>query len=147
VSARPRPARRRAAGQAATRPAELWKQEPEDHDFPAAEDFLTLVLPPDVAHATVQRLRKEGLIHRKAKDIIRASRLDVLAPTNAHVRADLAKVRAGKSLSPVLLVRGDARAGAPLLIADGYHRVCASFHLDENAEIPCRLVDVARVRP
>jgi len=27
-------------------------------------------------------------------------------------------------------------------IADGYHRVCASYHLDEDTEIPCRLVDL-----
>jgi hypothetical protein len=26
-----------------------------------------------------------------------------------------------------------------LLIADGYHRVCASYWLDENTDIPCRL--------
>jgi len=36
----------------------------------------------------------------------------------------------------VLLVRGQ-----PLLVADGYHRVCASYHLDENADIPSRVVD------
>lgn len=24
-------------------------------------------------------------------------------------------------------------------VADGHHRVCASFHTDENTEIPCRL--------
>jgi hypothetical protein len=28
-----------------------------------------------------------------------------------------------------------------MTIADGYHRVCASYHLDENADIPCHLVD------
>jgi hypothetical protein len=28
----------------------------------------------------------------------------------------------------------------PLTIADGYHRVCASYHLDEDADVPCRLV-------
>ena len=42
---------------------------------------------------------------------------------------------------PVLLVGGDLHTDRPLHIADGYHRVCASYHLDENTEIPCRLVD------
>jgi len=45
--------------------------------------------------------------------------------------------------SPVLLVRG--RLGAtevPLTIADGYHRICASYHLNEDADIPCRIVDL-----
>jgi hypothetical protein len=26
-----------------------------------------------------------------------------------------------------------------LEIADGYHRICASYHLDEDADIPCRM--------
>jgi hypothetical protein len=34
------------------------------------------------------------------------------------------------------------RRGVPLTIADGYHRVCASYHLDENADIPCHLADL-----
>ena len=63
------------------------------------------------------------------------------APDNRHVAKDLDKVRAGQKLSPVLLVRGELDAGRPLVVADGYHRICASYHLDENAEIPCRIVD------
>jgi hypothetical protein len=26
-------------------------------------------------------------------------------------------------------------------VADGYHRLCASYHVDEATEIPCRVVD------
>ena len=59
-----------------------------------------------------------------------------------HVAKDLDKVRSGDHLSPVLLVRGNIAAGAPLTIADGYHRICASYHLDEDADIPCHLVDL-----
>jgi hypothetical protein len=69
--------------------------------------------------------------------------LAVLPPENLHVAKDLEKVNGGKKLSPVLLVRG--RLGVtevPLTVADGYHRVCASYHLDENADIPCRLADL-----
>jgi hypothetical protein len=32
----------------------------------------------------------------------------------------------------------------PMVIADGFHRICASYHIDENAEIPCRLVKLSR---
>ena len=53
------------------------------------------------------------------------------------------EVASGQRLSPVLLVRGQAKKGLPLLVADGYHRICASYHLNENADIPCRLVDLA----
>lgn len=27
----------------------------------------------------------------------------------------------------------------PLIAADGYHRVCASYWIDENTDIPCIL--------
>ena len=56
------------------------------------------------------------------------------------MKKDLAKVGDGKCLSPVLLVRGRAEKGVPLTVADGYHRICASHHLDEDADVPCRLV-------
>ncbi len=51
---------------------------------------------------------------------------------------------AGKALSPVLLVRGELREDIALQIADGYHRVCASYHLDENTDIPFRMAVLDR---
>jgi hypothetical protein len=59
------------------------------------------------------------------------------------VKKDLAKVADGKRLSPVLLVRGRGAKDVPLVVADGYHRVCASHHLDEDADVPCRLVELS----
>ena len=122
------------------RSVEHWKTEPDEHDYPAALDYLTLLLPLDAAQATTDDLKTAELVHRKAKDLLRASRLPRLPARNVHVAADLAKVKAGKSLSPVLLVRGILVADVPLTIADGYHRICASYSLDEDADIPCRLV-------
>jgi hypothetical protein len=121
---------------------EHWKDEPDDHDYPAALDYLTLVIPDAVASATVDALRAAPLMRRKAKDLLRASQLPPLPPTNVHVAKDLDKVKRGQRLSPVLLVRGDQAAGMPLVVADGYHRICASYQLDEDAEIPCRMVDL-----
>ena len=115
--------------------AKHWKDKPDEHDFPAATDYLTLLVTPVQATKLVKALRKADLIHRKAKDILRASGLDLLPENNTHVASDLGKVRQGEKLSPVLLVRGQ-----PLVIADGYHRVCASYWIDEDADIPCRLV-------
>jgi hypothetical protein len=51
-------------------------------------------------------------------------------------------MKKGKPLSPVLLVRGELTSGSGPTIADGYHRICASHHLNEDADIPCRLVDL-----
>ena len=56
---------------------------------------------------------------------------------------DLKKIKKGKQLSPILVVRGDLTPMSPLQIADGYHRVCASYHTDENTDIPVRIVPAA----
>lgn len=123
---------------------EHWKSEPDEHDYPAAYDYLTLVTDEVTAGSVVDELKGATLTHRKAKDILRASRLTLLPEDNAHVAKDLGKVKQGVLLSPVLLVRGHVHGGLrvndDLVIADGYHRVCASYHLDENADIPCKLV-------
>jgi|ERR1700682_525329 len=122
-------------------PTENWKDEPEEHNYPAAEDYLSLLVPPAKAKQLVARLRKAAVVRRKGKDLLRTSRLPPLPPENAHVARNLKKVREGRKLSPVLLVRGRLTSDVPLTIADGYHRVCASYHLDEDADIPCRIVD------
>jgi hypothetical protein len=123
---------------------ENWKDEPDDHDYPAAEDYLSLLMPPVGAKRVVRRLRAAPLVRRKAKDLLRASRLPVLPPDNLHVARDLKKVRDGKGLSPVLLVRGQLASEVALTVADGYHRICASYHLDEDADIPCRIADLTK---
>jgi len=126
---------------------EHWKSDPDQHDYPAAHDYLSLSL--SEAHATkaVEALKQAPLTRRKAKDLLRASGLTPLPNTNVHVAKDIDRVHNGQLLSPVLLVRGEASRGAPLVIADGYHRICASYFLDEDADIPCRLVDHPALGP
>ena len=115
---------------------EHWKDSPEAEDFPAAVSFLSLLVGPDAAAKLAKALRKQKTLrHFAAKDILRASNLPLLASDDVEVAADLEKVKFGKKLSPVLLVEG-----SPLWIADGYHRVCASYHLDEKVEVPARVV-------
>jgi len=120
----------------------LWKVEPDEHDYPAAYDYLTLLITERQAKAVVTGLRKAPISHRKAKDILRASDLHLLSPDSEHVAKDMKKVEMGTLLSPVLLVRGGLSSARPLIVADGYHRVCASHHLDENLDIPCRIADI-----
>lgn len=122
---------------------EHWKEEPDEHDYPAAADYLSLLLPDAQVTPVVTALRKAPIVHRLAKDLLRASRLETLGEENPHVASDLAKVRRGERLSPVLVVRGSLADDVAMTIADGYHRICASYHLDENADIPCRLVDAS----
>lgn len=123
--------------------AEHWKEEPEEHDFPAARRYLSLLVPGPAAEMWTDRLREAETRFFKAKDLLRASGLALLPTDNPHVASDLAKVKKGQRLSPVLLLRGELEEHIPLTVADGYHRICASYHLDENADIPCRLVELA----
>jgi hypothetical protein len=118
-----------------------WKRAPDKHDYPAAADYLSLVMRQKNADKLVRRLRAAPIVHRQAKDLLRASALPELPPDDVHVAKDLAKVKKGGLLSPVLLLRGRLGAQIPLTVADGYHRICASYHLDEGAVIPCRFVD------
>jgi fermentation-respiration switch protein FrsA (DUF1100 family) len=122
--------------------SEHWGDEPDEHDYPAAAEYLSLISGPAEVKRLVTALRAAPLISRKAKDLLRASQLALLPVDDFHVATDLAKVKKGTRLSPVLLVRGDVDRGVPLTVADGYHRICASYHLDENADIPCHLADL-----
>lgn len=124
-----------------------WKPAPEQHDYPAAAAYLSLLAPPADVADLIARLRAAEQTPWKAKDILRASGLPLLPGDNPHVAANLDKIRKDKPLPPILLVRGDLRAGLPLQIADGYHRVCATYHTDENTPIPCRLVDLTPLTP
>ncbi len=116
-----------------------WLAGPEDHDYPAAASYLSLLASPAGVDALVAALKAAELVRFKAKDILRAAGLALLPVDNAHVASDLKKIKMGKALSPILLVRGDLATGVALQVADGYHRVCASYHTDENTDIPCRV--------
>ena len=54
------------------------------------------------------------------------------------------RINKGKPLAPILLIRGDMTRGLPLIVADGYHRICAICYFDESAPIPCRTAALGR---
>jgi hypothetical protein len=121
-------------------PPEHWLNEPEEKDFLAATNYLSLLFADADAASMAEDLRNAPAINREANDLLRASRLELLPETDPVVKKNIKKVARGKPLSPVLLVR--VRANEPLIVADGYHRICASYHLDEDIEISCRMVDL-----
>ena len=125
-------------------PSVKWLEKPEPHDFPAAADYLALLADSQTVKELTEALQAGSIVHKKAKDILRAAQLRLLPVDNPHVAADLAKIKKGQPLSPILLVRGDFVTGVPLQIADGYHRVCASYHTDENTDIPVVLAVASR---
>jgi hypothetical protein len=114
--------------------SEHWKDEPEAQDFPAAKSYLSLLIGLKAAGRLAKALRKETTLqHFAAKDILRAAGLPLLPTDDSEVAADFEKIKNGIKLSPVLLVSGE-----PLWVADGYHRICTSYHLDEKEPVPCR---------
>jgi hypothetical protein len=115
-----------------------WLAAPEDHDYPAAESYLGLLHPGAEAAELVARLRAAPAATFKAKDIFRASGLSLLGVSNSHVEKDRKKIRKGVALAPLLLVREPALGR--VVIADGYHRLCAVYAFDEDSWIPCRIV-------
>jgi hypothetical protein len=119
-----------------------WLAEPQPHDYPAAASYLSLIADDATITAILAALQAAPTTTYKAKDILRSSRLAFLHADNPHVATDLKKIRDAQSLSPILLVRGNIHTGVPLQIADGYHRVCASYLTDEDTDIPCRLAEL-----
>ena len=115
-----------------------WLKEPEERNYPAAESYLSLHFDQETAKALAEKLKAAPLAQFKAKDIFRASGLSLLGVSNAHVEKDQKKIESGKSLSPLLLVRDSVHG--KLIVADGYHRLCAIYSFDEDAIVPCKIV-------
>lgn len=113
-----------------------WLSQPQEHDYPAARDYLSLVYEPAEAMLLEAQLRAELTSEFKAKDILRASGLPLLPATNKHVERNRHKVLRDHPLSPLLLVRDKSK----VVVADGYHRLCAVYHLDEDAIVVVKIV-------
>ena len=115
-----------------------WLSEPEKHDYPAAISYLSLIFDEIQAKLFVDKLEKAIVVEFKAKDIFRASSLSLLGISNKHVKRDLKKIQSEISLSPLLLVRN--QTVGKVIIADGYHRMCAVYSQDKDARIPCKII-------
>ena len=115
-----------------------WHSEPQKHDYPAAELYLSLTVGPQAAKNAAKEWESAEISEFAAKDIFRASTLSLLGVSNSHVEKDRTKVIRHERLSPLLLFRD--KGNGKLVIADGYHRLCAVYTFDEDAMIPCKIV-------
>lgn len=93
---------------------------------------------PEKVAEILTRFKETDIVQFKAKDIFRASQLSLLGVSNSHVEKDRKKIMKEKPLSPLLLLR-DQQNGK-VIIADGYHRLCAIYALNEDALIPCKII-------
>ena len=112
-----------------------WLADVADHDFAAAEAYLSLRLDEKQAKVLVSRLRSAKVTARRANDILRACGRDALPLDDPGVRRDLIKAVSGQKLSPVLMVSGEVGPD----IADGYHRVSLAYHLNPFGDVPLRI--------
>jgi len=115
-----------------------WFNEPEEHDYTAAKSYLDLIIEEKIVDGLIKDLINAPMVSFKAKDIFRASGLSALGISNQHVEANIKKIEKKKFLSPVLLIR-DVRT-KKVIVADGYHRICAVYLYNEDIMIPCKIV-------
>jgi len=64
----------------------MEKNNPEEHDYPAATNYLMLTHTYNKASAIVNNLKLVDIEGFKAKDIFRASGLSLLGISNSHVK-------------------------------------------------------------
>jgi disulfide oxidoreductase YuzD len=114
-----------------------WRSKPQKHDYAAAASYLSLVFGQQAAENAARDLERAEMSKFLARDIFRASMLSLLGVSNSHVERDRAKIILDEKLSPLLLFR-DKRNGK-VIVADGYHRLCAVYTFNENAMIPCKI--------
>ena len=115
-----------------------WLPEPEEKNYPVAASYLELLYRQERVDILIAELRIAPMAQFKAKDIFRASGLSLLGVSNSHVEKNRHKIEDGKHLSPILLVRDEEHG--KVVIADGYHRMCAVYSFDEDEVIPCKIV-------
>ena len=115
-----------------------WEKNAQKEHYRAALSYLSLIYKAAVAKDFVKKLKKTAVSQFKSRDIFRASMLPMLEVTNSDVKKEESKIKSQKRLRPLLLVRD--RSQGKLVIADGYHRLCAAYIFDEEAEIACKIV-------
>ncbi|MCX7101939.1 MAG: hypothetical protein NTX38_10755 [Methylobacter sp.] len=121
------------------KPKEIkWFPDVEEHDYPAAESYLQLLYSEDKVAVMISKFRSATIVQFKAKDIFRATQLSLLGISNLHVEKDRKKIEKNICISPLLLLRDEHNG--KVVIADGYHRLCAIYEFDEDAWIRCKIV-------
>ena len=115
-----------------------WLPDVEENNYPAPESYLSLIYTTTQVEKLLAELRSTTLSQFMAKDMFRASGLPLLGISNFQIEKNLTKIQNGTGLSPLLLVRD--RKNGKVVIADGYHRLCAVYRFNQDALIPCKIV-------
>jgi hypothetical protein len=112
-----------------------WLDDVAEHDYAAAEAYLSIKFDQPGVAKFVGRLRKAPLTTRRANDILRAAGLTAAPLDDPGVMKDLIKVIERARLSPVLVISDGTIAD----IADGYHRVSLIYRIDPYGDVPLKI--------
>lgn len=120
-------------------PTIVWADQPDPQDYPAAQSFLTGIMPDKYVAKAMDLLRAAPVTKMRAKDIIRGSAGEMLPEKFPGVQKEIDKMVSGAPTSPLLLVQGTADNDMNLILADGWHRCHALYYLDDAAWAFCKL--------
>jgi hypothetical protein len=115
-----------------------WLAYVEELSYPAAQSYLSLLFPKERVDAVIAGLRAASVVRFQGKDIFRASRLSLQGVSHSHVERERKRITRGEGLSPLLLLRDEAQGS--VVVAAGYHRLCAVYGFDEDVWVPCKIV-------
>jgi hypothetical protein len=121
-----------------SKPQPKWHREVEADDYEAAESYLSLIYTAKQSAKLVAAMRRAKPARFRAKDIFRASQLSSVGVSNVRVIKNRKKIKDGVPMSPILLVRDEVHG--KVVVADGYHRLCAVYEVSQDSWIPCRIV-------
>ncbi len=111
-----------------------WVEEPTEHEYADAIKYLSLHYTRGGATRIVNAIKRAKTEVHQAVDILRAAAIIPGPADEWLIEEELRCI--SRPLPPVLLVRG-----RPLIIASGYHLICALVreHGTKNPNIPCKI--------
>lgn len=118
-----------------------WSADLPGENVAHAQDYLSLLFGPATAARMADQFQSAPRGTARADNICRAASMLPVNDKDPRVDDYMKRMKDGETISPVLLVYGDMCDGLPLLIADGYHRICAAYHTDTDAMIPYRIIN------
>ena len=118
-------------------PSITWLDDANPADYDAAGHYLALVDIQKNIDKFVADLKAGAIVEYKATDLLRAAHLAVPKADDRPTRDQIKKIKHGEAVSPVLLVR--APALKKVIVADGFHRICAAYRIDPDVVLHCKL--------
>jgi len=117
-----------------------WLSEVTSEDYEHARNYLALKLDSATADKAVTMFGPAPLVNLRANDILRACGYPALGKKDPGVKKLL---KHDGPVSPALITSFVYGAD----IAEGYHRISASYIEDPASEIPCKIIYLPDVHP